>query len=87
MLVVNLRTYLYCKPLHIGWRNRFLGSLNVYKYGLWVSIRNFIGDLDPAKSIQIRIRLFRSKPHLNVDTLWIQNSQNCVWYFYVYFIS
>ncbi len=23
------------QPDYIGWRNRFLGSLNVYKYGLW----------------------------------------------------
>jgi hypothetical protein len=46
-----------------------MGSLNVYKYGLWVSIRNFIGEPDPAKSVQIRIRLFRSKPHLNVDNV------------------
>jgi hypothetical protein len=24
-------------PGYIGWRNRFLGSLNVYKFGLWFS--------------------------------------------------
>ncbi len=27
-------TYRHAR-LNIGWRNRFLGSLNVYKYGLW----------------------------------------------------
>ncbi len=29
-----------CPPGFIGWRNRFLGSLNVYKFGLWVSFNN-----------------------------------------------
>jgi hypothetical protein len=29
----------FCRTGPPGWRNRFLGSLNVYKYGLWHIIR------------------------------------------------
>ncbi len=31
------QTYLSFRPgrLHTGWQNRFLGSTNIYKYGLW----------------------------------------------------
>ncbi len=33
----TLQYLLYTSPpCYIGWRNRFLGSWNVYKFGLWV---------------------------------------------------
>ncbi len=43
-------------PGYIGWKNRFLGSLNVYKFGLWYESREDRLHYSPRSCIHIHER-------------------------------
>jgi hypothetical protein len=56
--MITLHICLTGPPGHTGWRNRFLDSLNVYKYGLWAkkdicTVPNYLPPLPPPGGCKI----------------------------------
>jgi hypothetical protein len=59
-------------PGYIGWRNRFLGAINVYKYGLWIQIRRQWRIRDTATVFRLPVL----RPQENVPLQRMGNKTN-----------